>query len=192
MKGSSTNLEFASLTMTAASKSTNAAKNTNGFDIGASTYVTITDFNVSNDDDYVAFKSGCNYVTVFWHNMHWLPWPLRFPSRLGRLHGHCEERLCHGRATMINSSKAVGIKLHPGGSAHGTATVSNVTYDGVTVTNCDYAAQIQSCYNEDASYYASYPSTASVTGVYFKNFIGTTSTKYEPDVANRLSRGRNL
>lgn len=60
----------------------------------------------------------------------------------------------------------------------------NVTFDGVTVASSDYAAQIQSCYNEDASYCASNPSTAKVTDVYFKNFKGTTSSKYAPTVAN--------
>lgn len=60
----------------------------------------------------------------------------------------------------------------------------NVTFDGVTVASSDYAAQIQSCYNEDASYCASSPSTAQVTDVYFKNFRGTTSSKYAPTIAN--------
>jgi galacturan 1,4-alpha-galacturonidase len=63
-KGTITNMAYSSLTMTAASKSTNAPKNTDGFDIGQSTYTTITDVTVSNQDDCVAFKSGSNYVTV--------------------------------------------------------------------------------------------------------------------------------
>lgn len=60
----------------------------------------------------------------------------------------------------------------------------NVTFDGVTVSSSDYAAQIQSCYNEDASYCSSSPSTAQVTDIYFKNFKGTTSSKYAPTIAN--------
>jgi hypothetical protein len=39
--------------------------------------------------------------------------------------------------TMINSTKALGIKLYRGGSPTGTASVSNVTYDGVSVSGCD-------------------------------------------------------
>jgi galacturan 1,4-alpha-galacturonidase len=85
-------------------------------------------------------------------------------------------------ADMSTSAKAVGIKLYPGG--YGSAVVKNVTYDGVTISSDDYAAQIQSCYSQTASYCASNPSTASVTDVYFKNFKGTTSTKYEPVIAN--------
>lgn len=63
-KGGVSSVQYASLTMTAASKSTNAPKNTDGFDIGESTYTTINDIYVENQDDCVAFKSGANYVTV--------------------------------------------------------------------------------------------------------------------------------
>lgn len=82
---------------------------------------------------------------------------------------------------MINSTKAVGIKLYQGGSSHGIATVRNVTYDGVTVQNSDYAAQIQSCYGSDTTADCnSAPSQSIVDGVYFKNFVGTTSSKFDP------------
>jgi len=63
-KGGTVNANYASVTMTAASKSTNLPKNTDGFDIGESTYTTIKDVYVSNQDDCIAFKAGCNYVTV--------------------------------------------------------------------------------------------------------------------------------
>lgn len=63
-KGAATNIRYASLTMTAASKSTNLPKNTDGFDIGESTYTTINDIYVENQDDCIAFKSGSNYVSV--------------------------------------------------------------------------------------------------------------------------------
>lgn len=63
-KGAAVNVQYASLTMTAASKSTNAPKNTDGFDIGESTYTKINDVYVENQDDCIAFKSGSNYVDV--------------------------------------------------------------------------------------------------------------------------------
>lgn len=37
---------------------------------------------------------------------------------------------------MIDSTKALGIKVYQGGSSTGTALVKNVTYDGVVVDNC--------------------------------------------------------
>jgi galacturan 1,4-alpha-galacturonidase len=39
-------------------------KNTDGFDVGASTYVTIQHTSVTNDDDCVAFKPGSTYTYV--------------------------------------------------------------------------------------------------------------------------------
>lgn len=182
VKGASTSITYSGLTMTAASKSDYVPKNTDGFDIGESTYVTLTNINVSNQDDCVAFKPGCNYATVdtiTCSGSHGLS-----VGSLGSTSTDTVKNVYVTSATMINSTKAVGIKVYPGGSAHGTSIVSNVTFDGVTVTNSDYAAQIQSCYGEDTTYCASYPSTATITDVYFKNFKGTTSTKYAGDIAN--------
>lgn len=87
-------------------------------------------------------------------------------------------------ARMINSTKAVGIKLYPSGPSHGTATVRNVTWQNVSVENCPYAAQIQSCYGETSSYCTTYPSTAQIENVRFINFKGVTSGKYGDVVAN--------
>jgi hypothetical protein len=80
-----------------------------------------------------------------------------------------------GPAVMIDSTKAVGIKLYQGGSAHGTALVQNVTWADIEVRNCEYAAQIQSCYgsSDDADCKAN-PSKSVIEGVYFKRFKGTT------------------
>lgn len=78
-----------------------------------------------------------------------------------------------GPATMINSAKAVGIKLWEGGSAHGVATVTNVTWSDITVNNCDYAVQIQSCY-EAANTSNCISNTDKLTSVKFANFAGTT------------------
>ncbi|KAF7929218.1 uncharacterized protein EAE98_005137 [Botrytis deweyae] len=182
--GGSKNVAYSDLTMTAASKSTTAPKNTDGFDVGDSTFVTLNNINVTNQDDCVAFKPGANYTTVntiTCTGSHGLS-----VGSLGNKAGTTDSvtNIYVTGATMVNSTKAVGIKLYPGGSSHGSAIVSNVTFNDVTVKNSDWAAQIQSCYNEDATYCASSPSTASVTDVYFTNFKGTTSSKYSPDVAN--------
>ncbi|TGO58690.1 hypothetical protein BCON_0052g00350 [Botryotinia convoluta] len=182
--GGSKNVAYSDLTMTAASKSTTAPKNTDGFDVGDSTFVTLNNIKVTNQDDCVAFKPGANYTTVdtiTCTGSHGLS-----VGSLGSKAGTTDSvtNIYVTGATMVNSTKAVGIKFYPGGSSHGSAIVSNVTFNDVTVKNSDWAAQIQSCYNEDATYCASSPSTASVTDVYFTNFKGTTSSKYSPDVAN--------
>lgn len=182
-KGGVTNVNYASLTMTAASKSTNLPKNTDGFDIGESTYTTIKSVYVSNQDDCVAFKSGCNYVTVDGITCAGTNHGLSIGS-LGKTNADYVKNVYVTDATMINCGKAAGIKLYPGGPTHGTSTVSNVTWDGVTVSGCAYGAQIQSCYDSTATECTEYPSAASLTGIYFKNFKGTTNTEYEPVVSN--------
>lgn len=58
------------------------------------------------------------------------------------------------------------------------ATVRNVTYNNINVDNCEYAAQIQSCYgSDDAASCAASPSTSSITDVHFNGFTGKTSGK---------------
>ena len=182
-KGGVTNVVYASLTMTAASKSTNLPKNTDGFDIGESTYTTIKSVYVSNQDDCVAFKSGCNYVTVDGITCAGTNHGLSVGS-LGKTNADWVKNVYVTDAIMENCGKAAGIKVYPGGSTHGTSTVSNVTWDGVTVSGCAYGAQIQSCYGSTAAECSADPSKASLTDIYFKNFKGTTNTQYEPAVAN--------
>lgn len=80
---------------------------------------------------------------------------------------------------MIDSTKAVGIKLYEGGSSHGTATVKNVTFENIVVQGSDYAAQIQSCYDSASTAdCTANPSTSSITDVYFINFSGTTCVSF--------------
>ncbi|KAH7137033.1 glycoside hydrolase family 28 protein [Dactylonectria estremocensis] len=180
--GGSTNIDYTDITLSAVSKSSNAPKNTDGWDIGTSTYVTITRAKVTNDDDCVAFKSGCNYATVTditCVGSHGIS-----VGSLGKTNTDTVQNVLVSDATMINSTKAAGIKLYPGGPNHGTAAVSNVTFQNVVVQNCDYAFQVQSCYGETASYCTSYPSTAQLSGLIAKGFSGTTSSKYAPTVAN--------
>ncbi|KAK0225623.1 extracellular exo-polygalacturonase [Armillaria fumosa] len=185
--GGSTNIIYSGLTLTAAKAEDDGAdpKNTDGFDVGKSTYVEITNTTVTNQDDCVAFKPGANYVTVTditCTGSHGLS-----VGSLGGGAGSADNvtNVYVNHATMIDSTKAVGIKLYQGGSSHGTATVKNVTYNDITVDGCDYAAQIQSCYGSDTTAECTAaPSTATLTDVHFTNFKGTTSSKYDPVVAN--------
>jgi galacturan 1,4-alpha-galacturonidase len=181
--GTSEQIEYASLTMTASSKSTNAPKNTDGFDVGETTYTTIREVYVSNQDDCIAFKPGANYVTVESVTCTGTTHGVSIGS-LGESGDSVVSNVYVSNLTMSGCTKAAGIKLYASGPDYGTATVSNVTYQGVTVDECEYAVQIQSCYNGDTSYCEEYPSTATLTDVYFNDFSGTTDTTYEPVVAN--------
>ncbi|KAH0582776.1 hypothetical protein H2248_010687 [Termitomyces sp. 'cryptogamus'] len=153
-------------------------KNTDGFDVGAS-YVTISNVTVNNQDDCVAFKPNANYVTVTditCTGSHGLS-----VGSLAKGSNDIVQNIYVDQATMIDSAKATGIKLYDGTSGHGVATVRNVTYNNIVVKNCDYAAQIQSCYGSTSTCAAS---NHTITDVYWSNISGTTSTKYDPVVAN--------
>ncbi|KAJ7690045.1 pectin lyase fold/virulence factor, partial [Mycena rosella] len=170
------------------------------FDIGSSTHVTVRNTTVVNQDDCVALKPGSNFATVTGitcTGSHGLS-----VGSLGNSAGTTDTAspfvLFQGPANE-NPAKAVGIKLHEGGPAHGLATVSNVTWSGITVQNCDYAVQIQSCYDA-ANTTNCVANTDKLTGIIFENFSGTTwvgifpvepkalifnrSTKFSPVVAN--------
>ncbi|KAJ7036857.1 glycoside hydrolase family 28 protein [Mycena alexandri] len=183
VNGGSTNILYENLRMDATSTATAIAKNTDGFDVGASTFVTIKNTTVVNQDDCVALKPGSNFALVSGitcTGSHGLS-----VGSLGGGAGSTDAvtNAFLGPATMINSAKAVGIKLWEGGSAHGVATVTNVTWSDITVQNCDYAVQIQSCY-EAANTSNCISNTDKLTAVTFENFSGTTSTKFSPVVAN--------
>ncbi|THY03267.1 pectin lyase-like protein [Aureobasidium pullulans] len=180
--GNALNIAYSNLNMSAVSTSKNLPKNTDGFDIGASTYVTLTDITVLNDDDCVAFKPGSNFTTVIGitcTGSHGLS-----VGSLGKSNADSVSNIYVSDATMISSSKAVGIKTYPMGNGHGISTVTNVTYTNIKVQNSDYAIQIQSCYGEDGTYCETNGNNAVLKGIVFENFFGTTSKKYSPTTAN--------
>ncbi|KAL3457956.1 pectin lyase fold/virulence factor [Aspergillus heterothallicus] len=182
VKGGTTNALFTKLRLDATSKSSNRPKNTDGFDIGESTYVTITDTTVSNNDDCVAFKPGCNYLTVrdiTCTGSHGLS-----VGSLGKSNDDTVRNVWVEGATMIQSTKAAGIKTYPSGNGHGFSTVSNVTWKDVVVQDCDYAIQVESCYGEDDDYCESNPGNAALSDITFQGFTGTTSSKYDPTTGN--------
>ncbi|GME38503.1 Endo-xylogalacturonan hydrolase [Neofusicoccum parvum] len=182
ISGGAERVSFSGMRLDATSKSSNPPKNTDGFDIGASTTVTLYDIDISNDDDCVAFKPGANYATIdqiTCTGSHGIS-----VGSLGKTNDDTVTNVYASNVKMINSTKAAGIKTYPGGDSHGLSTVSNVTFTGFTVQNCDYAWQVQSCYGEDATYCSSNPGDAKISDVVVKGFSGTTSSKYDPTTAN--------
>lgn len=182
--GGTTNIEYSGLNLTAVSNSTAPPKNTDGFDIGTATYVTLKKIIVFNNDDCIAFKPGANHVTVdtiSWTGSHGIS-----VGSLGSKAGTIDTvtNIHVTSATMINANKAVGIKLYPGGSAYGSAVVRNVTFNHVNVIDIEFGAQILNCYSSNKTYCASNPGAASVTDVYVTNFQGKTNSKYAPNLAN--------
>ncbi|KAJ5521149.1 hypothetical protein N7527_005264 [Penicillium freii] len=186
VKGNTKTAKFLNLNMDATSKSKNEPKNTDGFDIGASTDVTISNVHVLNDDDCVAFKPGADGVIVkdiTCTGSHGLS-----VGSLGKSGKDFVKNVHVSGARMIKSTKAVGIKTYPTGNGHAKSTVSNITFTDIVVDGCDYAIQIQSCYGEDDDYCVKNPGDSDLTGIVFENISGKTSGKYKA-VTGSLSCG---
>jgi galacturan 1,4-alpha-galacturonidase len=183
--GNTKHADFSYLTLSAISNSSTPPKNTDGIDIGPASYVTVSDVTITNNDDCVVFKPGANFVEVYrvtCYGSHGLS-----VGSLGNGIGSNDTvmNVYVKDALMVNSTKAAGIKLYPSGPLHGSATVVNVTWDSIVCKGCEYAAQVQGCYNApNATYCQQYPSTAILNDIRFVNFTGITSGKYKNVVAN--------
>ncbi|KAK6526643.1 hypothetical protein TWF694_005224 [Orbilia ellipsospora] len=175
-----TSITYSSMTMTAKSKSTNVPKNTDGFDVTGSTWVSISHVDVTNQDDCVAIKPGTNYIDI--QNIKCTDSHGLVIGSLGKENPDVVKNIYFKNAVMVNSGKAAGIKTYPGG--FGTSSVTNVTFENFSVVGCDYGIQIQSCYGQTAAYCASNPNTAMLSQIKFKNFTGTTNGKQDPATSN--------
>ncbi|KAE8355446.1 putative endo-xylogalacturonan hydrolase A [Aspergillus coremiiformis] len=182
VNGGTSNAQFTDLAMDAVSTSVYPVKNTDAFDIGASTYVTISSVKVINGDDCVAFKPGANYVTV--ENVSCTGSHGISVGSLGKSGADTVQNIYANNIVMIRSTKAAGIKTYPTGGSHGLSTVKNVTFSNFKVDNCDYGFQIESCYGEKGNYCTQNPGNAVLQGIVVNGFTGTTSGKYDPVVAN--------
>lgn len=182
--GNSKNVVYSGLTLHSVSSSSNVAHNTDGFDIGPASYVTVENTKVTNDDDCVVLKPGASYVTtsgVTCIGSHGLS--------IGSLAGGAGSddivtNSIFKNCTMSGSTKAAGIKYYPGGSTHGTGSVSNVTWQDIICDSCDYAIQIATCYSSTSAACLANPSTGQISDVVFSGFSGTTSGHYKDVVAN--------
>lgn len=80
-----------------------------------------------------------------------------------------------------NTASALSGDLQGGG---GDGRVNNITYDGMLIDNVDYAIEITQCYGQkNVTLCLEFPSPLTITNVVIKNLNGTTSTKYQPDIA---------
>ena len=179
----STNVEFSELVLTAITTSENRPANTDGFDTGECSHVRIMNNHVTTGDDCVSFKNGSNYITV--ENITCVGSHGLSVGSLGleAKSTYFAKNIYVSNATMINCSLALRIKFYPGGPSHGTVLVSNVTYKDIQVDNCDYAFQMDNCYESDTTQCQRYPSAAKVSEISLINITGKTGEKYDPVVA---------
>jgi galacturan 1,4-alpha-galacturonidase len=93
---------------------------------------------------------------------------------------------------MSDASDGARIKVWPGISSEmspdlqgggGSGAVQNVTYDGMSISNVDYAIEITQCYGQkNLTLCKEYPSNLTISDITIRNFKGTTSKKYDPIV----------
>lgn len=179
----STNINFSDLVLSAISTSQHLPKNTDGFDTGDCSHVTISNTHVTNGDDCVSFKNGSTDITV--NNITCVGSHGLSVGSLGIKRGrpYIVKNIYASNAKMINCTWATRIKFFPGGPSYGTVVVSNVTYKDITVDNCDYALQVDNCYESDPIKCKQNPSAAKLFDINFNGITGKTSKKLDPVVA---------
>lgn len=181
--GNSTNIKFTEMVLTAVTTTEHRPANTDGFDTGECSHVTISNNYVRNGDDCVSFKNGSNYITVT--NITCIGSHGLSVGSLGGPRGYPNivTNVYVSDAKMINSSLGTRIKFYPGGPAHAPVYISNVTYKDIIMENIDYALQVDNCYESNTTECKMYPSAAQIFDIRFFNITGTTSTTHDPVVA---------
>ncbi|CAK7234273.1 Exopolygalacturonase [Sporothrix bragantina] len=186
------NVVFSGITIAGASTSANVAKNTDGWDTYRSSDVTIMNSVITNGDDCVSFKPNSTNMLVqslVCTGSHGIS-----VGSLGQYVGEYDivENVYVANVSMHNATDGGRIKVWPntpsalsgdlqGGGGDGR--VDNVTYDGMTIDNVDYAIEITQCYGQsNLTLCTEYPSPLTITNIVFKNFKGKTSTKYAPEI----------
>lgn len=121
----------------------NGAANTDGFDIGSSTGVTITNAKVYNQDDCVAINSGTSitFTGGYCSGGHGLS-----IGSVGGRDDNTVSDVTFSSSQVVDSQQAVRIKTISGD----TGTVSGVTYKDITISGAtDYGVVITQAYDGD-------------------------------------------
>jgi galacturan 1,4-alpha-galacturonidase len=188
----SSNVLFEGIDITGYSKSKNVAKNTDGWDIYRSDNIVIQNSVINNGDDCVSFKPNSTNVLV--QNLHCNGSHGISVGSLGQYKNEVDivENILVYNVSMFNASDGARIKVWPGVASAlstdlqgggGSGSVKNITYDTMTIQNVDYAIEVTQCYGQkNLTLCNQYPSSMTISDVYFKNIKGTTSGKYDPDV----------
>lgn len=92
--------------------------------------------------------------------------------------------------SMSNASDGARIKVWPGASAAlsgdlqgggGSGRVQNITYEGMYISNVDYAIEITQCYGQrNLTACNEFPSSLEISDIFMRDFKGETSENYDP------------
>ncbi|KAF1846259.1 glycoside hydrolase family 28 protein [Cucurbitaria berberidis CBS 394.84] len=186
----STDVVFSNIDIAGGSVSKNPAKNTDGWDTYRSDNIVIQNSHIDNGDDCVSFKPNSTNIVVqnLWCNgSHGIS-----VGSLGQYVGEVDyvKNIYVYNVSMSNASDGARIKVWPGSPSAlsgdlqgggGSGAVSNITYDGMVLSNVDYAIEITQCYGQrNITLCNQYPSNLTISDITIKNFSGKTSKKYDP------------
>lgn len=186
----STDVVFSNIDIFGGSTSKNPAKNTDGWDTYRSSNIVIQNSHIDNGDDCVSFKPNSTDIVVqnlVCNGSHGIS-----VGSLGQYVGEVDivKNIYVANISMSNASDGARIKVWPGAASAlsgdlqgggGSGEVSNITYDGMTISNVDYAIEITQCYGQkNITLCNQFPSNLTISDVTIKNFKGTTSKKYDP------------
>lgn len=177
----STNVTYRHINISSVSYSSAPTANSDGWDIYRSSYVTITDSTVNNDDDCVSFKPNSTNIVVsnMWCNgSHGIS-----VGSLGQYAGETDivENVFVKNVTMQHAQNGARIKVF-GGSPYANSTagggsgyVRNITFEDFYVNDVDNPIYLNQCYSTSAEVCAQYPSNLSISDVHYINVTGTSS-----------------
>ncbi|CBX91370.1 similar to extracellular exo-polygalacturonase [Plenodomus lingam JN3] len=183
---------FSNIDIAGGSNSTHEAKNTDGWDTYRSTDIVIQNSHVNNGDDCVSFKPNSTNIII--QNMVCNGSHGMSVGSLGQYANEVDivENVLVYNVSMSNASDGARIKVWPGASTAlsgdlqgggGSGYVKNITFDGMTVSNVDYAIEITQCYGQkNLTLCHQFPAKLTISDITVKNFKGTTSKKHDPRI----------
>ncbi|EOA86643.1 Exopolygalacturonase [Exserohilum turcicum] len=183
---------FSNIDIFGDSTSKSPAKNTDGWDTYRSDSIVIQNSHINNGDDCVSFKPNSTNIVVqnlVCNGSHGIS-----VGSLGQYPGEIDfvENIYVYNISMSNASDGARIKVWPGASSAlsgdlqgggGGGAVKNITYDGMVLSNVDYAIEITQCYGQkNLTLCNQFPSNLNISDITIRNFSGTTSKKYDPNI----------
>ncbi|KAN0078074.1 polygalacturonase [Tylopilus felleus] len=176
-----TNVTYRRMNISSTSYSSNPATNSDGWDIYRSSYVTIEDSTIYNDDDCVSFKPNTTNTVVrklYCNGSHGIS-----VGSLGQYAGETDivANIYVKNISMINAQNGARIKVF-GGSPYpnstaggGTGYVQNATFEDFYVNNVDNPIYLDQCYDTATNVCAEFPSTLTISDIHYINVTGTSS-----------------
>ena len=198
----STNVLFTGYDISGFSTSKNVAKNTDGWDTYRSSNLVIQDSVINNGDDCVSFKPNSSQIIV--QNLQCNGSHGISVGSLGQYAGETDivQDIYVYNISMSNATDGARIKVWPGNQAAlspdlqgggGTGFVKNVTYEGMRISNVDYAIEVTQCYGQsNRTLCNEAPSNLTISDIRFNDFSGTTSGKYDPIVGTVVCSSPNV